>query len=185
MSDKPEPSPHHRADIEVSHEGDKVMLKAPAVGVTLTADEAQALASRIFEASALARGTDLAEQDLARVPMQYVRVSADRLEFEVEGHPAEPKIESDTGEPEPTGSTAEVHCWIKDQTQHNAMHIAAGWITDHGWAISEVLEQRSVSRADFAGSEYLQYFEQALTYAEVFLFEIDEDEEPEGTDDAT
>jgi len=56
MTDKPEYSPHHRADVQVSQDGDKVSLKAPAEGVALTADEAQELASRIFEAAMLANG---------------------------------------------------------------------------------------------------------------------------------
>jgi hypothetical protein len=66
------------------------------------------------------------------------------------------------------------------------MHVAAGWIAEHGWMISEVIEQRRVSRVDFADTEYLQYFEQALLDAEVFLYEIEEDsEETEGTDNAS
>jgi hypothetical protein len=58
MTDKPEGSPHHRADVEVAQDGDKVTLKAPAEGVTLTGDEAQELAGRIFEAAMLANGDD-------------------------------------------------------------------------------------------------------------------------------
>jgi hypothetical protein len=183
MAEQPEYSPHHRADVEVSQDGDKVTLKAPAGGVALTAAEAQELASRIFEASALASGEDPEERDWVRVPMQYVRVAAERLEFEVEGLPSEPnEDDADMGD----AKTAEVHCWIKDQTQRNAMHVAAGWIAEHGWVVSEVIEQRPVTRGDFADTEYLQYFEQALIDSEVFLYEIEEpdSEEPEGTADA-
>ena len=50
-----------------------------------------------------------------------------------------------------------------DQTQRNALHLATGWIAEHGWVITEVIEQRPVTRADFTDTEYLQYFEQALT----------------------
>jgi hypothetical protein len=114
--------------------------------------------------------------------MQYIRAAAERMELEIEGQPAPPEVVSDTGDTEPTGSIAEVHCWIKDQTQRNAMHIAAGWVAEHGWVIGELLEQRPVSRIDFANTEYLQYFEQALIDGEVFLYEIEEEsEEPEGT----
>jgi hypothetical protein len=179
-------SPHHRADVEVSQDGDKVVLKAPAAGATLTADEAQELASRIFEASALAKGEDPDENDIVRIPMQYIRAAAERLEFEVEGQPeplrsAPDEDDADLGD----ASAAEVHCWIKDQTQRNAMHIAAGSIAEHGWVINELFEQRPVSRRDFADTEYLQYFEKALVEGEVFLYEIEEIEEdgpePEGT----
>jgi hypothetical protein len=183
MVEQPEYSPHHRADVEVSQDGDKVTLKAPAGGVALTADEAQELASRIFEAAALATGEDPEERDWVRIPMQYVRVAAERLEFEIEGQPAPPsEDDSDMGD----AKTAEVHCWIKDQTQRNAMHVAAGWIAEHGWVIGEVIDQRPVARADFADTEYLQYFEQALIDSEVFLYEIEEpeSEETEGTADA-
>jgi hypothetical protein len=187
MSEQHEFSPHHRADVEVAQEGDKVTLKAPAGGVALTADEAQELASRLFEASALATGENPEENDWVRLPMQYLRAAAERLDFEVEGQPGAPPVVADTGEAGLDGATdAEVHCWIKDQTQRNAMHIAAGWVAEHGWMIGELIEQRRVSRADFADTEYLQYFEQALIDGEVFLYEIEQDDdEPEGTDDAS
>ncbi len=177
MADQPEYSPHHRADVEVSQDGDKVTLKAPAPGAVMTADEAHELASRVFEASALARGENLEESDIVRVPMQYMRVAAERLEFEVEGAPAAPADDEDA---DMAGAKeAEVHCWVRDQTHRNAMHVAAGWIAEHGWVVTEVLEQRPVTRADFAGTEYLQYFEQALTDSEVFLYEIEEAESDE------
>ncbi len=52
--------------------------------------------------------------------------------------------------------------------------------------IGELLEQRPVARSDFAATDYLQYFEQALTDGELFLYEIEDDgEETEGTEDAT
>src|SRR4051812_16813257 len=84
MADQPEYSAHHRADVEVSQDGDAVKLTAPTGGVALTADEAQELASRLFEAAMLANGDDPGENDWARVPMQYVRVAAERMEFDVE-----------------------------------------------------------------------------------------------------
>ncbi len=178
-------SPHHRPDVEVAQDGDKVMLRTPPGVVTLTAAEAMELASRVFEASALASGDDPEERDWVRIPMQYIRVSAERLELNTEdGQP----VGSEEEDPEMAGAKdAEVHCWIKDQTQRNAMHVAAGWIAEHGWVITEVIEQRRVTRADFADTEYLQYFEQALTDSEVFLYEIEEaeSEDTEGTPDAS
>jgi hypothetical protein len=179
-------SPHHRADVEVAHEGHTVTLKAPAAGATLTADEAQELAGRIFEAAALAQGEDPVENDWVRLPMQYIRATAERLEFDAatEGQPGAetPDADPDLGD----AKAAEVHCWIKDQTQRNAMHVAAGWVAEHGWVINEMVEQRAVTRADFADTDYLQYFEQALTDGEVFLYEIEEDDdEPGETDNAS
>ena len=180
MSSQPEASPHHRADVEVSQDGDKVTLKAPAGGTTLTSDQAQELASRIFEAAARAGGDDPVENDWVRLPMQYLRLAAERLDFAPEGD--ENKVPAPNSD-EPDGSTAEVHCWIKDQTQGNAMHIAAGNIAEHGWYVAEVIEHRTATRAEFADTEYLQYFEQALVDSEVFLYEIEEDD-TEGTEDS-
>lgn len=185
MAEQQERSPHHRADVEVSRAGDTVTLKAPAAGVTLTADEANELAGRVFEAAALARGEDPEESDLVRTPMQYIRAAVERLEYEIEGQ--EGTVSANDDPEMGDAKTAEVHCWIKDQTQRNAMHVAAGWVAEHGWAIGEVFEQRPVTRADFAGTEYLQYFEQALTESEVFLYEIEEveSESNEGSADAS
>ncbi len=184
MADQPEYSPHHRADVQVAQDGDKVTIKTPAEGATLTADEAMELASRVFEASALASGEDPEERDWVRVPMQYVRVAAERLELDIEG--VEKPDPADEPDDMGDAKNAEVHCWIRDQTQRNAMHVAAGWIAEHGWVVTEVIEQRPVSRADFTDTEYLQYFEQALTDAEVFLYEVEETEsdETEGGTDA-
>lgn len=168
-----EPSPHHRADVLVSQDNDKVTLKLPADGVTLTGDEAQELASRIFEAAMRTDGEDPVENDWVRVPMQYLRVAAERMELNVEGEEAAPPEDPEMGD----ATSAEIHCWIKDQTLRNAMHIAAGSIAEHGWVVLEVIEQNAVTRADFTDGEYLQYFEQALIDSEVFLYEL---EEPEG-----
>lgn len=188
MADQPEYSPHHRADVEVSQDGDKVTLKAPAEGVALTGSEAQELASRIFEAAMLANGDDPEENDWVRIPMQYIRAAAQRLEIDAEG-PGEAKRPEPDDEDADMGNakSAEVHCWIKDQTQRNAMHVAAGWIAEHGWFVLEVIEQHPVTRDDFTDTEYLQYFEQALIDSEVFLYELEETEgeATEGTADAS
>ncbi len=171
MADQPEPSPHHRADVEVSQDGDKVTLKAPDGGVTLNSEEAQELASRIFEAAMLAGGEDPVESDRVRIPMQYLRLAAERFSA------PEGDTQTAPNSDEPEGHNAEVHCWIKDQTQSNAIHIAIGSITEEGWFVQEIIEHENVSRTNFADTDYLEYFEQALTQAEVFLFEIDEDTE--------
>jgi hypothetical protein len=181
MSDKPDDSPFHRADVLVSQDGEKVMLKAPPEGVTLTADETLELASRLFEASMLASGEDPEENDWVRVPMQYVRVAAERMEISIGDEPA--PVDPEMGK----ATHAEVHCWIKDQTLRNAMHVVTGSMAEHGWAAIEVIEQHAVTRADFADTEYLQYFEQALLESEVFLYELEEPEgeHTEGTADAS
>lgn len=184
MSDKREDSPHRRADVEVSQEGDRVTLKAPAAGATLSADEAKELAGRLYEASVRARGDDPDENDWLPVPMHYLVVAAERMEFTIgdAGEPVSPNPDPEMGD----AKNAEVHCWIRDQTLRNAMHIAAGSIAEHGWVLSEVLDQRRVARADFADTEYLQYYEQALTEGEVFLYELEDTEgdNTEGTADA-
>lgn len=162
---EPEFPPPQRAEIEVTLDGQTITLKVPEGAASLTADEANEVAGQLLEAAMLAQGTDPDEADIARVPMQYVIVQAERVPLE--GAP-------DGDEPdELRGATrAEVHCWIKDQTHRNGLHIIAGTVAEHGWVVTEIVEQAAVTRADFEG-EYLQYFEQALTESEVFLYEIE------------
>ncbi|HEY1186505.1 MAG TPA: hypothetical protein VGE74_02560 [Gemmata sp.] len=174
--------PNQRTDIEVANDGDKVALKVPNGGTTLTSPEAQELAGRIFEAASKANGEDPAENDWVRVPMQYLQVAAERLDFEAESGD-ENKVPAPNSD-EPEGSTATVHCWIKEQTQANALHIASGNIAEHGWFISEVLEHAPVKREDMEG-EYLEYYDKAVVESEVFLYEIDEDDNSEGSGDAS
>lgn len=176
MSSQPEAP--NRADIEVSLTGNKVALKVPDGGTTLTVGEAQELAGRIFEAAARAGGDDPVENDWVRIPMQYLRLAAERLDFGGdEGDEGDANKVPAPNSDEPDGRTAEVHCWIKDQTQTNAMHIAAGSVAEHGWFISEVLEHEPIAR-EGVEAEYLEYYEKALVEAEVFLYEIEEDDEP-------
>jgi hypothetical protein len=178
-----EGSPHHRADVVVTHADGSVTLKVPDGSVTLTENEALELAGRLAEAQARASGEDPEERDWVRIPMQYIRAAAERLED------AEPDAEPGTElyEELKDAKAAEVHCWIANQTQQNAMHVAAGWIASHGWVVTEVIEQAPVTRDDFEGTDYLPYYEQALTDSEVFLYEIDEAEtdETEGSSDAS
>jgi hypothetical protein len=175
-----EGSPHHRADVVVTSADGSVTLKVPDGGVTLTENEALELAGRLVEAQARAGGEDPAENDWVRVPMQYIRAAAERME--VEGADESPEEDELQG-----AKSAEVHCWIANQTQRNAMHIAAGSVAEHGWVVTEVIEQAPVMRTDFEGTDYLPYYEQALTDSEVFLYEIDEPEtdETEGSADAS
>ena len=172
-------------DIEVTHDGDKVRLTAPAAGATLTAAEAQELAARIFEAAARAGGEDPVENDWVRIPMQYLRLAAERLDFGADGEGDDDNKVPAPNSDEPDGRAAEVHCWIKEQTQANAMYIAAGMIAEHGWFVQEVIEHEAATRADFADGDYLQYYEQAVTDGEVFLYEIEEEtDDTEGSPDA-
>ncbi len=178
-----EGSPHHRADVVVVHTDGAVTLTLPATSVQLTVEETQELASRLYEVSVRAFGEDPDEHDLARIPMQYIRAMAERVEG------AEPDAEPGTPlyEELENARTAEVHCWITNQTQQNAMHVAAGWIASHGWVVTELIEQEVVTRENFEDTDYLTYYEQALTDSEVFLYEIGdaETEEPEGSTDAS
>jgi hypothetical protein len=164
---------------------DAVKLTVGAESVTLSVDEAEELARSIADAAARASGQSPEENDWVRLPMQYIRAAAERVDFEVDptGADVRPIDEvPDTGD----AKTAEVHCWIAGQTQQNAMHVAAGWIASHGWAVTDVIEQAAVTRDDFEGTEYLPYYEQALMDSEVFLYEISQDEtdETEGSADA-
>jgi hypothetical protein len=178
MAEQQDDSPRREPDVAVEQEGEAVTLRAGEGSAKLTADEAMRVASYLVEAAARASGQDPEENDWVRIPMQYIRAAAEKLEG------AEPVEE---GDPELAGAkTAEVHAWIRDQTARNAMHVAAGWIAEHGWLIAEVIEQVAVTAEDFAETEYLQYYEQALTDSEVFLYEIvDESDETGGSADAS
>ena len=183
MAEQQDDSPRREPDVAVEQDGDKITLRTARDSVSLTADEAMRVASYLVEAAARADGQDPEENDTVRIPMQYIRAAAEKLDAEVEG--AEPA--ADEVDEELAGAkAAEVHAWIRDQTARNAMHVAAGWVAEHGWVIAEVIEQVAVTRDDVAETEYLQYYEQALTHSEVFLYEIeDESEETGGSADAS
>jgi hypothetical protein len=179
MAEQQDDSPRREPDVAVEQEGEAVTLRAGEGSAKLTADEAMRVASYLVEAAARAGGQDPEENDWVRIPMQYIRAAAERLEGA--------ELAEGEADPELAGAkTAEVHAWIRDQTARNAMHVAAGWIAEHGWLIAEVIEQVAVTRDDFAETEYLQYYEQALTDSEVFLYEIeDESDETGGSADAS
>jgi hypothetical protein len=160
--------PPQRAEIEVTLDAQTITLKVPDGAASLTPDAANELAGQLLEAAMLAQGTDPDEADIVRVPMQYVIVQAERL-------PLDNVTESDEPDELRGATRAEVHCWIKDQTHRNGLHIIAGTVAEHGWVVTEIVEQAAVTRDDFEG-EYLQYFEQALTDSEVFLYEIEDAE---------
>jgi hypothetical protein len=179
-----EDSPQPTADVGVSYTDDAVVISVQGQSAALSVDEAEEFARQVVEAAARASGQDPEENDWVRIPMQYIRVAAERLD-DAPG-PTEGQADDETPD---TGNakTAEIHCWIKGQTQRNAMHVAAGWIAEHGWFIVEVIEHETVTSESFEGGEYLKYYEQALTDSEVFLYEIDEEEtdETEGSADAS
>jgi hypothetical protein len=158
--------------VAVDQDGATITLRAGPGSATLTADDALRVASYLVEAATRATGDDPEENDTVRIPMQYIHAAAEKLEG---------------AEEEGGAKFAEVHAWIRDQTARNAMHVAEGWIAEHGWVITDVIEQTAVTRDDFADSEYLPYYEQALTDAEVFLYEIEEAESEEtgGSADAS
>lgn len=180
MSEEQELSPHHRADVIVTQDGTSVTLKTPAGGVTLTVNQAQAVAARLIDAAAVANDEEPEENENARIPMQYIHVSAERLEYEVEGSESSALP---TDEEMGDAKWAEVHCWIRDQTARNAMHVVTGNIAEHGWVVTEVFEQIPVMRDDFTETEYLPYYEQALLDSEVFLYEIEDETEELGSSD--
>lgn len=91
-----------------------------------------------------------------RIPMQYLIVEA---------------AQDPTFCHEKQFGGATVGCWIKDQTKRNAYLVAKGWIEDHGWVPLSLEDQYPVSAERYEGNaEGRQYFEQALTDGEVFVF---------------
>jgi hypothetical protein len=97
-------------------------------------------------------------QDDERISMQFVMISA------VQDPDAEHK--------EKLGG-AHVCCWIKDQSPRNAAYIAKGWIEDAGWIVQDIDEHYPVTADDFADKpESAQYYEQALTDGEAFVYHV-------------
>lgn len=93
-----------------------------------------------------------------RIPMQFLVISA----FQ------DPETEHD----ESYGG-AHVSCWIRDQTERNAPHIARGWIEECGWIVDTIEEHYPITAEDYSDRpDSFQYFEQALTDGEVFVFNV-------------
>ncbi len=80
---------------------------------------------------------------------------------------------------------AHVSCWIKDQTERNAAHIARGWIEEIGWIVDSIEEHYPIAEEDYSDRpESFQYFEQAQTDGEVFVFNVfpqKQKSEPDGS----
>lgn len=163
-----------RAFLESTADGFRLGLGVPEL--TLTTEEALSLARSLSDAAATRvkaeEATDVEsedDEDRIRLPMQLVILDVER----------DPEIPAEDNNLAPT---AQVCCWIKEQTRANAVHVAIGWVNDSDWIITNVAEQRLVDRSDFEGSELLAYYEQALTDDEVFLYVTSE--EDTGGDDA-
>lgn len=154
--------------VETAPEG--VRLSVPGGSVTLGEDAALALAASVVEAAVAWRAAqeggeaDPEGDDSRRVPVQFLRLTA---------------VMESEDDPEAIEEAAEVLCWVTNQTRTNALYVAVGWAEAEGWAVDDVLEQRDVTRADFADTEYEAYYTQALTDGEVFLFEVEDDGEGE------
>lgn len=148
--------PQEKVQVEMSSEA--IKLTVPNETTMLSPDEALALAAALVESSAVADGNDPDELDWRKIPVQFLQFEAERESDE----------DSET-EPE----FASVRCWISAQTRTNAVHVASGWIRDNGWRVMNLIEQCAVTRADYENSDERQYYEQALTDGEVFVFEVD------------
>lgn len=105
-----------------------------------------------------------------RIPMQYLIIDAEQNE--------------DFEHSERLGG-ASVGCWIKNQTEENAYLISKGIIEKSGWKVIRLDEQYPISEADYGDKpEGREYFEQALTDEEVFVFHTfpeNEQVEPDAT----
>lgn len=93
-----------------------------------------------------------------RVPMQFLVISA---------------FQNPDTEHDETYGGAHVSCWVKDQTARNATLIARGLIEENGWIVDTIEEHYPITEEDYSNtSESLQYFEQAQTDGEVFVFHV-------------
>jgi hypothetical protein len=103
-----------------------------------------------------------------RIPMQLVRLEARQ-------DPEYPHQQWYEG--------AAIDCFIKDQTESNALYIAKGAVEDDGWVVTAVEEQYEINEESFdTDTEKSKFFQQALTDEEVFVFycwEEGEDDESE------
>jgi hypothetical protein len=138
----------------------RLRVSVPGGSVEFSPDEGLAIARALVEAAA-AEGDPPEEKHWHRIPMQYLILGVE--------------AGADAGE-DAEAPPVEVHGWIKEQTRQNALHIAAGSLAEDGLVLTEVVEQRSVARADFDGTELLPYYDQALTDDEVFLYVHSDDE---------
>jgi hypothetical protein len=131
----------------------------------LSEEEALGVASALVEAAAEAEGIDAEAVHWRRVPVQFLHFEAER---------------SSEDELETANQFASVRCWISGQTQVNAVYVATGWIKELGWTILNQIAQYEVTRADYTNSEEERYYEQVLVDGEVFVFEVDSEDEEDG-----
>lgn len=126
----------------------------------MSPEDARAFASAIYEAANMAEGVRRDHPNWFRRFMQY-------LILDIKTHSEAVR----EGTPSRTGRA---HCWVKDQTQTNAFHIAVGWLADDDWVVASVIEHRDVTRDSFLESPLSRYYDQALTDEQVFFYDLDE-----------
>jgi hypothetical protein len=148
----------NRVAIEISGEG--LALTIPGGTAALSLDEALVLARGLTDFVAKNAETEGDDDEMRgiRLPMQYLVLAVSR--------------DPDADQEEDLPDNGEVHCWIKEQTVENALHVAIGCINESEWIVTEVLDQRPVSSEDFPDEEMRQYYDQATVDEEVFLFMI-------------
>lgn len=74
-----------------------------------------------------------------------------------------------------------INCWIERPTLEEAEHVARSDIEAEGWIVGNPEEAHAVDRSTYANNPVgMEYFEQALTDKEVFVFNqypvVDEEE---------
>ncbi len=165
MSETNFSAPDSKVSLNIQEGG--VELSIAQSPVSLTLYEARLLGVALIEASEEPTPIDPENPTDQRIPMQYLQIEAT-----TENTDAPESEESQTGV---------VHCFIRDQSTTNAVYIAVGWVSSEGWDVLQILETASVTATDFAETDLLQYYEQALVDDEVFVFEETEyEEETEG-----
>ncbi len=166
MSDTLLTVPEDKIDLTILESGG-VELSLKQTPAKLTPDEARGLGVALLKSAEVATPVDPDNPTDKRIPMQYLQIEAST---------------ENTDDPKAEGSqTGIVHCFIRDQSSTNAVYIAVGWVSSEGWDVLQIIENASVTATDFADTDLLQYYEQALVDDEVFVFE-EVDEEAEGAE---
>jgi hypothetical protein len=120
--------------------------------------EARTIALELLQALAISDEV-YASDEHNRLMMQYLHL----------------RLEATVTKPSGEVELSFAHCWIKEQTQLNAYHIAVGLCHDEGWIVTEVLTQREVFLSDFLATDYLPYYQEALMNEEVVVLDQDAD----------
>jgi hypothetical protein len=161
------------SDLRVQSANGAVQLSLGDTSVSLSPDETLELSRQLTESLLQLEATaepDSEASEQMRVPMQLLVLAAER-DPDAEG----PKDED-------AADRALIYCWIKGQTRMNAIHIAVGSVNETDWIVTDLKEHQAVKREDFAGDDFEQYFDQALTDEEVFLYLVGDTEEDEDDD---